>query len=680
VSGWLRLGLRGRVALTLAAGFAVVTALFLLVLLPLQRDQRARLLEQDVRLLATIKDKHQRDLIHDLLSENPDALSIDMADLVRQPRMLWARVDAGELSVSATADKSVMEALLGRDAVPASLPSDAVLLLWGDGRTDILDASGRSLPGGRRSAHAGALPPQGGARHEVLDWQGRPALRYGSELRAADTVFGQLELIASLAELQRSEQLTRRAVLGIVLASFVVLVLALDLLLSRIVLEPVREVARAMGAASAGNLASRLDIRSTDEIGAMAASFNAMVADLESSKREVEDASRNLESMVVERTRELQASERRSRELRLRLEAVLAQVATGILALDAEGRVTSMNERAAEVLGTPVERVRGVLLGEALGADHPLVHEVQSVLATGAGRRTGHLTLRTEGGARRLSTVVSALPGGGGAVLALEDLTQLIATQRLEAWKEAVERVIHEIKNPLTPVGLSAQALRTAWGEDRVRFDAMFPAACDLILRSVQDLRALIAEFTRFSRLPAPVPHPHDLNALVEEVVAPYAATPPPGVEVRTELAEGLPPADIDREQVGRVLLNVVNNGLEAMESRPGTLLVRTFQGARNQVGVEVCDDGCGIDDVDRIFEPYYTTKAKGTGLGLVISRQVIEEHGGRIEVRSRPGEGTQLRLVLPAAARDGGAEGGSHGGTTGQGDAGQRAGVVRTS
>jgi PAS domain S-box-containing protein len=673
-----RLGLRGRVALTLAAGFAVVTAVFLLVLVPLQRDQRARLLEQDVRLLDTIQDKHQRDLVHDLLSESPEALAIDVADLVRQPRILWARVEAPGMSLSATADRAVMEAVLGAEALAGPLPPDAVLLLRDDGRADLRDASGRPLLERRSVGTApGPLPVEAGGGPEVLDWNGRPVLRHRSEIKAADTVFGRLELLASLSELQRSEQLTRRVVLGIVVASFVVLVLALDLLLSRIVLQPVQEVARAMGAASAGNLSARLQVRSHDEIGAMASSFNAMVEDLESSKREVEGYSRNLESMVEARTRELSASESRSGELWQRLEVVLANVATGILALDADGRLTSLNDRAAEVLGLAVDEVRGRPLPEVLGAEHPLVHEVHAV-SPGMGRRTGHLTMRGPGGVRRLSTVVSALPEGAGVVVALEDLTQLIATQRLEAWKEAVERVIHEIKNPLTPVGLSAQALRTAWQEDRVRFDAMFPAACDLILRSVQDLRSLIAEFTRFSRLPRPVMGRHDLNGLVSEVVAPYAASPPEGVRVETELAEALPPAEIDREQVRRVLLNVVNNGLEAMDGRPGTLLVRTFREGRSHLGVEVCDEGCGIEDVDRIFEPYYTTKAKGTGLGLVISRQVVEEHGGRIEVRSRPGEGTRLRLLLPAAVDDGSPEGGPHGAER-QGDAGQRAGFVRS-
>jgi signal transduction histidine kinase len=127
------------------------------------------------------------------------------------------------------------------------------------------------------------------------------------------------------------------------------------------------------------------------------------------------------------------------------------------------------------------------------------------------------------------------------------------------------------------------------------------------------------------------------------------------------------------------VLLNVVNNGVEAMEGRGGRLRVRTERCGPGAVCVEVADDGCGIEDVDRVFEPYYTTKAKGTGLGLVISRQVVEEHGGRIEVRSRPGEGTQVRVVLPAVVREPATgEGGEDGRPVREGDTGERAGVVR--
>jgi two-component system nitrogen regulation sensor histidine kinase NtrY len=236
-------------------------------------------------------------------------------------------------------------------------------------------------------------------------------------------------------------------------------------------------------------------------------------------------------------------------------------------------------------------------------------------------------------------------------VVVLDDLTQLLATQRLEAWKEAVERVIHEIKNPLTPVALAAQTLRSAYEQDRARFDALFPSAVDMILQSVQSLKSLITEFTRFSRLPHVTPRPCRVNVLVEESLAPYHQAALDGITIHRDLADGLPEVEADPEQMRRVLLNVINNGLESMEGKGGRLTVST----RGPVGgheviIAVEDQGTGIEDVDRVFEPYYTTKVKGTGLGLLISRQIVEEHGGTLRVRSQVGTGTRVEVRLPTA------------------------------
>jgi len=233
-----------------------------------------------------------------------------------------------------------------------------------------------------------------------------------------------------------------------------------------------------------------------------------------------------------------------------------------------------------------------------------------------------------------------------------DDLTEILASQRLAAWKEAVERVIHEIKNPLTPVGLAAQTLRTAYAQDRRKFDELFPSAIDMILRAVKDLKELISEFTRFSRLPQVSLRRHDVNALVSEALSLYVPAGMEGITVRQELAPDLPAIEADPEQLKRVLLNVINNGIDAMEGRGGELTV--FTGAAEgggQVCISVRDQGSGIEDVERIFEPYYTTKVKGTGLGLLISRQIVEEHGGEIRVRSQLGVGTEVEILLPAAS-----------------------------
>jgi signal transduction histidine kinase len=176
----------------------------------------------------------------------------------------------------------------------------------------------------------------------------------------------------------------------------------------------------------------------------------------------------------------------------------------------------------------------------------------------------------------------------------------------------------------------------------------MFPEAAGMILRSVQQLKDLIGEFTRFYRLPKVVLRPQPVNAIVAEALSVYAGAEPDGIRIVSRLAEGLPPVEADLEPLKRVLLNVMNNGLEAMEGRGGTLEVTTGRSdLPGFVSVTVSDQGVGIEDVERIFDPYYTTKPKGTGLGLLISRQIVDEHGGEIRVKSEVGVGTTVEILL---------------------------------
>ncbi len=388
----------------------------------------------------------------------------------------------------------------------------------------------------------------------------------------------------------------------------------------------------------------------------MAASFNLMVGDLEASKHAIEAYNRDLESRVAERTRALRESQAELLGVQARLATVIANVGTGVISLDEQGRVTTFNARAAELLGVAARGSEGRPLDDLLASgDGPALVEFVAPVRVGRRLRVeGQRDLKLPQGRRTLSLVASALAGEGGRpaglVLVFDDLTQLLASQRLTAWKEAVEKVIHEIKNPLTPIGLAAEMLQSAYARDRARFDALFPSACEMILRSVGDLKALISEFTQFSRLPKAVVQRLDLGALVHETLLPYQSAPPEGVTVSVASPEAPAAVEGDAGQLRRVLLNVVHNGLEAMQARGGEL--RVAAGVEDGlVRVRVRDQGTGVEDVERIFEPYYTTKVKGTGLGLLIARQIVEEHGGRIRVESEPGVGTEVTIELPAVA-----------------------------
>ncbi len=662
------LSLKGKVTLTLTAVFATIFTVFLLVLVPLLRQQRHRLLEQDKRFLSTLRDNYQRRFIHDLLSENTESLAVDVADLARQSGILWVRIAAEGVELSATAEPALIREILGEQAPLGRRGESPVLLVRERLRGDLVDAGGRLLLQDRE-IDATALPEWGASPVEgdafETGWDGE-SLRLGAELRAAGEDFGRLSLVYSLAPLRRSEALTNTIFYGLVGTSFVLLLVLLNVFIARIVIGPVQRVLAAMSQASKGELSTRLPVFSRDEIGTMAEAFNSMVAELETSKREVDAYSRDLETRVEERTRELRSSEAKLLAVKNHLATVIANVATGVISLDEEGRIGTFNERAAEILAVGVVATEGRSLQDVLpGVEgREMIDFVTPVLEGRTGTRKGQISYKQPQGRRTLSVVASTLWGEGrqrqGTVVVFDDLTQILASQRLETWKQAVERVLHEIKNPLTPVGLAAQTLRAAYSGDRAKFDEIFPSATEMILGAVRDLKELISEFTLFSRLPKVQLRPQDLNRLVRDALSFYEHAPVDGVEMRCELAEGLPPIDADPDQLKRVLLNVINNAIEAMEGRSGELMVTTKgPDPSGLVTVSVRDQGPGVEDVDRIFEPHYTTKAKGTGLGLAIARQIVEDHGGEIHAEGVLDAGTTVSIVLPSAAA---ASGGSSG------------------
>jgi PAS domain S-box-containing protein len=655
------LSLRGKVALALAVVFLASLGVLLMVLAPVLDAQRQRLLEEDRRFLSTLRRNYEREFVYDLLSRNRESLAVHLTDLASQESLLWVRIQSGDLDLGASADRDVVLRLLGPDAAPHVGHEGVVLLVDRDGEADLVGPGGKPLLQGRHAVREeprgeGSGPPPGTDAFRETAFGGVHVLSLVATLQAAGEPYGRLHLLKSLQPLERSERLTRSLLYGGVSLSFVAVLLLLNLLLSRMVLAPVRRVNDAMALAATGDLRVRLEVPSRDEVGSIAESFNRMVGELEASRQQIEGYSRNLESMVDARTGELRASQASLLALKNHLATVIANVGTGVLSLDPEGRIETFNARAGEILGLDPERARGRALEEVLAGPEN-VRLLEAVAPVRDGReesREAQVACAMPQGRRTLSLVVKALHGDGlrplGTVVVVEDLTQILATQRLEAWKEAVERVIHEIKNPLTPVGLAGETLKSAWGRDPARFAAVFPSAIDMILGAVRDLKELIGEFSRFSRLPQMRPERLDPNALVRDVLASYTRTPPERVRVTTELAADLPEVEADADQIKRVLLNVINNALEAMGDKGGTLRLLTSR-EPDGVLIRVEDDGPGVEDVERIFEPHYTTKVKGTGLGLAIARQIVSEHGGTIRAESQSGQGTSVRIQLPGAA-----------------------------
>ncbi len=654
------LSLRGKVTLTLAVVFLFSLTALLLALVPVLTGQRQRLLEQDKRLLSTLRRNHEREFIYDQLQGNQNSLALHLAYLADEEEVLWARLEAGGLDLAATADPGLISRLLGPEAGPFLGRPHVVLLVSREGEADLVGPGGRPLLAGRHvdrpeAVPPGRIPPPGQDEFREALFGGHRVLALDATLSAAGEPYGQLHLLQSLAPLERSESATRSLVYGGVTLSFVLVLLLLNLLLSRMVLVPIRRVRDAMARAATGDLQVRLAVPSRDEVGSMAESFNRMVSELEASRREIEGYSRNLEAMVEARTAELRASQASLLALKNHLSTVIATVGTGVLSLDEGGRIETFNGRASEILGLAPEGARGRTLEEALGGA-ATARIVEVVSAVRDGREPwseAQVACELPQGRRTLAVTASALRGEGGrrigTVVVVEDLTEILATQRLTAWKEAVERVIHEIKNPLTPVGLAAETLRTAWVRDPARFANLFPSAIDMILGAVRNLKDLIGEFSSFSRLPAMQPQRLDPNTVALDALSPYRQAPSEKVKVRVDLAADVPEVEVDADQLKRVLLNVINNALEAMAETGGELRLRTAREG-DGVAIRVDDDGPGVEDVERIFEPHYTTKVKGLGLGLAIARQIVEEHGGTIRAESVPGRGTSVCIHLPAA------------------------------
>jgi two-component system nitrogen regulation sensor histidine kinase NtrY len=249
-----------------------------------------------------------------------------------------------------------------------------------------------------------------------------------------------------------------------------------------------------------------------------------------------------------------------------------------------------------------------------------------------------------------------------GSVVVFDDYTQLVKVQRMEAWQEVARRIAHEIKNPLTPIQLSAQRIRRRFGP-RLRDgeDArVFDECVDAITSQVESLKLLVNEFSNFARLPAASPVPDDLNRLVREAVGRYQGVE--GLALVTDLEPALPPVEIDREQVGRLLTNLIDNAIAAVRQRAaeepgftgGRVELRTVYDAPLRAArLEVVDDGVGIrpEDRRRIFEPYFSTKPHGTGLGLAIVSRIVADHRGYVRIHDVLPRGARVIVELPVSA-----------------------------
>ncbi len=435
---------------------------------------------------------------------------------------------------------------------------------------------------------------------------------------------------------------------GVYLSFFVMLTLLImvgstwmGLYLAKRITRPVQMLSAAAREIGAGRLEHRIEHQADDEFGNMVESFNAMAADLSSRQRKLERAAVDLEQRH-------QDVERRHRSV----ETILERIATGVISVDAKGAIGRINSAAARLLGLGPAAI-GLPVTQVLGTE---LAAVAAVLEGAARARTDsvaqEVSITRDGRELNLAVAATRLQGGGGfegTVLVLDDVTPLIRAQKVAAWREVARRLAHEIKNPLTPIQLSAERLQRKLGDAGSPHQALVKECTDTIIGEVESLKGLVDEFSQFARMPAPKAVPTSLNQVVGEALALYTGLIAE-VTVRQDLDAAVPPVRLDAEQIKRVLINLVDNAIEVMDQR-GTIAVATSHDPVHSVArVVVADDGPGIPpgERDKLFLPYYSTKGRGSGLGLAIVRRIVAEHGGNVEVTDNVPRGTRFTIELP--------------------------------
>ncbi|MEM8963336.1 MAG: ATP-binding protein, partial [Acidobacteriota bacterium] len=447
-----------------------------------------------------------------------------------------------------------------------------------------------------------------------------------------------LALVAQKDELRSTYRLILLMVTLLVILAFT----SISLRLARRVTVPIQALAEGTHRIRQGHLDHRVEVAVDDELGVLVEGFNAMTADLE----------RNRE-LVDQRSRELIEANERITEEQVLLSTVLQNVAAGVLAIGEDGRIVTCNGAALRILAQRDDEVIGRPFTEAW--QDPERTKLAGLLGDPAGDEHSFELQLTVGGIwKTLEVKVTSMPSTGtmpgGRVVVLEDNTELIHAQQMATWNQVARRIAHEIKNPLTPIKLTAERLLRKHQQNDPALGRTIEDGVAVIVREVASMQAMTDEFSRFARMPRPLPRTVDVVALVEEVLRLYREIKS-GVEVSAELDPEASTVWFDREQLRSVLLNLLDNAIRAV-SPPGQVVVRTVQ-RDHGVELSVADTGVGIrpEDREKIFLPYYSTKGRGTGLGLAIVHRIVSDHHATIRVDDNPAGGTVFVLDLPASS-----------------------------
>ncbi|MDH3591111.1 MAG: ATP-binding protein [Planctomycetota bacterium] len=547
-----------------------------------------------------------------------------------------------------TAQRGIESLLsLGEDPEPAAPLDDAVvdwlsrlagrpIHVWRDGR---LEASSE-----REWFDAGLLPDQlPGRVHEDIVQGGFPFALHALPLedRPLQVAFAPLRHAADdgsrivgvpLAGSRRAADRTLDRVGEAMLLSAAGLVALLAFAaaaLARMVSRPVRALVAASGRLAGGDYSARASSPARDELGELVTSFNVMAGALQEQR------------VDLERRREY-------------IETLLTHATTGIASIDRHGTIVTANPA--------LHRILGLEPGALSAGDHWTERLADLGLDEGLREKlrrrpdpwldASEVDLQSAAEGRRLRVVQVRLPapsGEGDRLILVDDLTDVMRSNQLEAWAEMARAIAHEIKNPLTPIQLSTEHLRRRLTDRGVLPAEDLDRCLETVLKQVEGLREIAGEFGAYAKIPALTLATEDAAEVLREAIEPYRRSPPPGVEIRVA-ADAARPVRLDRRAFVRSLVNLVENALQALPD--GGNLTASCVDRGTHVAFHIEDDGIGIDDATRrrLYEPYFSTKSSGTGLGLAIVRRTVEAHGGTIDVESRPGAGSAFTILLPVA------------------------------
>ena len=415
--------------------------------------------------------------------------------------------------------------------------------------------------------------------------------------------------------------------------------------LSKGITVPIQELAEGTQHIASGDYDFFIDLEAPDEIGVLVNSFNRMTLDLKTSKKQLEETNAELIKSNIE-----------MEQRRLYMEIVLANIAAGVLSADLNGKILTINKSAELILNIKAEKIIGNNFKDVMKEDQVAVingfFEDKNLLRKGIMQK--QITFSVGNKTLTLLVSINMLRDDqdkySGLVIVFEDMSEIEKAQRMAAWREVARRIAHEVKNPLTPIQLSAQRLKKKYGHIIGNEDSkVFEECTDMIIDQAEGLKRLVNEFSSYARMPVSNPRPEDIGQIIKEAIGLYQETQS-NIKVIYRDSSDVPIFKIDKEQIKRVMINLLDNAIAAIEDKGEIIVDLSYIKDQETARIEVTDNGKGIppDHKMRLFEPYFSTKKHGTGLGLAIVNTIIHDHKGYIEVQDNEPKGTKLIIELP--------------------------------